>query len=228
MKHIKLFEQFIGEASNDKKIKDLQNDLTELDDRMEEIQSAVEKGDMDEDEAELQLSDLDAQKVEMEGELAELQGGADAKEEYGQLAKFINKYNTLINSRQSFRWSYMKNNCPAEEERMMDGLAKRDKAIEDENEVNAKKLEDKMQKISKDFSAETKAWLSYYITEYKNAGAAFSEAAHSLTGAQYSCSDYKIGCDNVKEKKEVYKKTEKGQKEAEAKLKELQNAMLDK
>ena len=228
MKHVKLFEQFIGEANNDKKIKELQNNLAELNDRMEEIQSAMDNGDMDEDEAQLQLSDLDAQKVEMEGELAELQSGASGKDEYGQLAKLIKKYDELIGGKQSAKWSYMKDNCPAEEKGMMDALTKRDKDIEDQNEVKAEQLFQKMQKISKDFSTETKAWLSYYTNEWKGAVATFSEVAYSLQGAKESCSKYMIGCNNVKEKQDAYKKAELARKQAEAKLKELQAIMLGK
>ena len=226
MRHIKLFEQFILEANNDKRIKELKDDLTELDARMEEIQSAMENGDMSEDEAELQLSDLDGQKLEMEGELAELQSGADGKEEYGQLAKIIYKYNELIGGKQSSKWTYMKNNCPAEEEKMFIALATRDQGIEDENAAKAKKLEEKMQKISKDFSAETKAWLSYYITEYRGAVSTFSEVAYSLQGAKECCSKYEIGCKNVKEKEDAYKKADTEKKQIEAKLKELQATML--
>lgn len=228
MKHIKLFEQFIGEANNDKKIKELQDNLAELNDRMEEIQSNMDNGDMDEDEAQLQLSDLDAQKVEMEGELAELQNGAGGEEEYGQLGKLVKAYSELIGSTQSAKWSYMKNNVPAEEERMMSALAKRDEDIEEQNEVKAEKLLQKMQKISKDFSAETKSWLSYYTTEYKGALAAFGKVASSLQGAKESCSEYEIGCDNVKEKQAAYKKAEVVLKQAEAKLSELKATMLGK
>jgi hypothetical protein len=82
MKHIKLFEQYVAEA---KTVKELEADLRELEDRMEEIQAAADAGKMDPDEAELELSDLDGYKMEMEKELDDLKkggkksGGSNAK-----------------------------------------------------------------------------------------------------------------------------------------------------
>lgn len=79
MKHVKLFEQFIAEAANDDRIKEIQAEIDDINDQIEELQDASDSGKMDPDEAELQMSDLDAFKVELEGEMEDLKkGGAKA------------------------------------------------------------------------------------------------------------------------------------------------------
>jgi|SaaInlV_125m_DNA_1040241.scaffolds.fasta_scaffold15606_2 hypothetical protein len=225
MKKVHLFEQFVIEANSSKKIKDLENDLVELRDRMEEVQTAMDNGDMDADEAELQLSDLDAQEVEMENELAELTA-ASIKDEYDQLSRLINRWLKFIGGRQSAKWDYMKDYCTADDESMMHGLLKRDKEIEDSEDADADKLEAKMLKISKDFSAETKEWLSHYFNEFRTAQNGFSAAGQTLQGAKESCEDHKLGCKNVKVKRTEYDKAEAALNKAKAKENELKQIIL--
>ena len=226
MKKVQLFEQFVMEANSSKKIKDLENDLVELRDRMEEVQTAMDNGDMDADEAELELSDLDAQEVEMENELAELTAGPSSKDEYAQLSKLINRWLKLVGGRQSAKWDYMKDYCTADDESMMHGLLKRDKEIEDSEDADADKLEAKMLKISKDFSAETKEWLSHYFNEFRTAQNGFSTAGQTLQGATESCEDHKLGCKNVKVKRTEYKKAEAALNKAKAKENELKQIII--
>ena len=225
MKHVQLFEQFVMEANSSKKIKDLENDLVELRDRMEDVQTAMDNGDMDADEAELELSDLDAQQVEMENEIAELTA-ASIKDEYAQLSRLINRWLKIIGGRQSAKWDYMKDYCTADDASMMHGLLKRDKEIEDSEDVDADKLEAKMLKISKDFSAETKEWLSHYFNEFRTAQNGFSAAYQTLQGAKESCEDYKLGCENVKVKRTEYKKAEAAFNKAKAKENELKQIII--
>lgn len=79
MKKVKLFEQFILEAGNEDRIKEIQAELEDINNQMEELQDAADNGDMDPDEAELQLSDLDGFKLELEGELEDLMQDVEVK-----------------------------------------------------------------------------------------------------------------------------------------------------
>lgn len=79
MKKVKLFEQFILEASNEDRIKEIQAELEDINNQMEELQNAADNGDMDPDEAEIQLSDLDGFKLELEEELEDLMQDVEVK-----------------------------------------------------------------------------------------------------------------------------------------------------
>jgi chromosome segregation ATPase len=227
MKHIKLFEQFVNEANNDKKIKDLQNDLTELNNRMEEIQFAMDKGDMDEDEAQLQLSDLDGQKVEIEGELADLQTNSKNKaDELGSVKKLLDKFFELRIGTQSFKWAYMIDNVPEEEKSMMIALQKRDQQIEASDTSKAEKMVQKIEKLSKDFSEETKSYISYFLNDYKDAYLKWSQVAMTLQGANESCKDYQLNCKGVAAIKTEYSKAESELKTAKAELASKESILI--
>lgn len=79
MKHIKLFEQFILEASNEDRIKEIQAELKDINSQVEELQNAADNGKMDPDEAEIEISDLDGFKLELEEELEDLMQDVEVK-----------------------------------------------------------------------------------------------------------------------------------------------------
>jgi len=75
MKHIKIFEEFVNESNPKvtamrKKLNDelekVRAELGELFDRKDEIEAAADSGDMDYEEAELQMSDLDGFQLDLE------------------------------------------------------------------------------------------------------------------------------------------------------------------
>lgn len=79
MKHVKLFEEFVFEADNAAEIKALQQEISDIEAEMEDVQQAADAGKLDADEAELRLSDLDGQKLEAEDKIAELKKGGSKK-----------------------------------------------------------------------------------------------------------------------------------------------------
>lgn len=79
MKKVKLFEQFILEASNEDRVKEIQAELKDINNQIEELQNAADNGDMDPDEAEIQISDLDGFKLELEEELEDLMQDVEVK-----------------------------------------------------------------------------------------------------------------------------------------------------
>lgn len=230
MKHIKLFEQFINEASsNDKRIKEIQDELTDINNEMEDVQDAMDNGDIDQDEAELKLSDLDGFKMELEGELAELQNSSKKKaDELGAVQKLLDKFFELSTGSQSHKWSYMVNNVPEEEKRMMAYLQKRDQEIEAADVAKAEKIIQKIEKLSKDFSEETKSYISYFITDYTNIYRTWSKVAMTLQGANESCKDYEYNCKGVAEIKAEYIKKETELKAAKVELNTKRVAVLGK
>ena len=228
MKHIKLFEQFISEASgNDKRIKEIQDELEEIYNDMEDIQDALDKGDIDKDEAELKQSDLDGFKMELEGELVELQNGSKV-DELGAVQKLLDKFYELSVGSQSHKWAYMINNVPADQKNMMTSLQKRDQQIEESDVAKAEKLAQKIEKLSKDFSEETKSYISYYINDFISAYRKWSQVAMTLQGAQESCKEHDYNCKGVAAIKSEYSKEEAELKKVQQELATKQGAVLGK
>ena len=237
MKKVKLFEEYILEAKGDaKRIKELKADLEDLNNQMEEIQDAMDNGDMDPDEAELQLSDLDGQKLEMEDELAELQKGSEGsgltvQEEYTKVAKFTEKIDQEVSHlAHDITHGWVKYNSqygPKEEKEKLANSAKAKDAEAEQQRALIDKMIEKVQKQSEKYSDVVKGYLSEWVGPYMSASKGFSEAASWLNVANNCCKQYETGCNNIKELKVKYDEAKQKKSEAEVALKAKLQAVVD-
>jgi DNA repair exonuclease SbcCD ATPase subunit len=237
MKRVILFEQFIAEAKGDaKRIKELKADLEDLNNQMEEIQDAMDNGDMDPDEAELQLSDLDGQKLEMEDELAELEkakagSGLTVQEEYTKVAKFTEKIDQevfhLVGDLTHGWIKYNSQYGPKEEKEKWADSAKAKDAEAEQQRALIDKMIEKVQKQSEKYSDVVKGYLSEWVGPYLSASKGYSEAASWLNVANNCCQKFETGCNNIKELEAKYYEAKQKKDEAEVALKAKLQAVVD-
>ncbi len=204
MRYIKLFEQFIVENNNDKRLKEIEKEIKAIDKDIDRIQTAISNGKINTDEAELQLSDLDGHKLDLEAEAAELQRD-NRENELESLSKIVDKYIELIGSSQSSKWKYMVNHCQEQDVEQYKYLIDRDEKIEKNQMDKAKKLADKMKSMCKHYSQEAIAYVSFLTNEYTTSMNIYADAMETRNGALESCEDFKLGCENVKEKRNADK-----------------------
>lgn len=225
MKKVKLFEQFVFEASNKKRIKEIQAELADINAEMEEVQAAMDNGDFDQDEAELRLNDLDGNKLDLEGELADLQkGDQDAIQDKIRpvVAKTIQAISEL--GAQSAKWSVMSKYAPADQKDQFKFLKERDDAQEAQDEAKVEKMIAKCDTFNDKMSPEMLALYSFAKGEYKSANNAFHKAGQALQGAKSACEEWKKGCDEVADRGKTYKEELADFQKAQAKLGELAKA----
>ena len=224
MKHIQLFEQFVFEASNKKRVKEIQKELEEINQRMEEIQDAMDNGDMDEDEAQLQLSDLDGNKLDLEGELADLKGEDDKALE-GEMIKLLAKLvGATYYGYQSSRWSVQLKYAPADKKKSLEYLKRRDDEIEAKEEAVVQKLIAKGESVKDKMSTEISALFNFVKTDWIGIKKARSKAAYAMQGIEEVCKDFKKGCEEVAKRQADVKELQPEYQKADAKLKELAKA----
>jgi len=222
MKHVKLFEQFIFEASNEKRIKEIQAELQDIEKEMEDVQDAMDNGDFDEDEAELRLNDLDGNKLDLEAELEKLKGG-DKDKDQEKVRPVVAKTIQIIGelSYQSSKWSAMLQHVPSDKKNLMKSLKERDEAEETKADAVAEKVIAKCDKLEDKMSSDMLALYSFAKGEYKSSRKAFMKAGSALQGVKETCKDLKRGCDEVAARKKTYDEVFSKFQQAQAKLREL-------
>jgi hypothetical protein len=203
---------------------------------MEEIQDAMDNGDMDPDEAELQLSDLDGQKLEMEDELAELQKGSEGsgltvQEEYTKVAKYTEKIDQevfYLAGDLTHGWvKYNSQYGPKEEKEKWADSAKAKDAEAEKVQALIDKMIEKAQKQTEKYSDVVKGYLSEWVGPYLSASKGFSEAAAWLNSANNCCKKFETGCNNIKELEVKYKEAKEKKDKADVALKAKLQAVVD-
>ncbi len=224
MKHIQLFEQFVFEASNKKRIKEIEKEMKEIDQRMEEIQDAMDNGDMDEDEAQIQLSDLDGNKLDLEAELADLKGEENEALK-GEMIKLLSKLvGATAFGYQSSRWSVQLKYAPADKKKSLEYLKRRDEEIEAQEEAVVQKLIAKGEAVKDKMSTEISALFNFVKTDWIGIRKAKSKAAYAVQGIEEACKEFKKGCEEVAKRQADLKEIAPEYQKADAKLKELAKA----
>lgn len=217
MKYLRLFEAFVLEASNTKKIKGIQKQIQEINDEMESIQDAIDSGDMDADEGEIQLSDLDANKLELEEELSDL-NAEDSAAKAEVVRKLVAKvYDAVrMKSYQSVKWSTMLEWTPKSEKaelKFLTSLKKRDEEIEKEELEDIEEQYAKIEALKGDMSAEVSALLSFVKTDLFPAKDDRDRTSYIVQAFRELCQKYNTGCDqeepSLKENRKASAKLDK-------------------
>jgi hypothetical protein len=191
---------------------------------------------MDPDEAELQLSDLDGQKLEMEGELAELEkakagSGLTVQEEYTKVARFTEKLEQEVGHlAHDITHGWVKYNSqygPKSEKEKWANSAKAADAEAEKQRALIEKMIEKVQKQSEKYSDVVKGYLSEWVGPYLGASKGFSEAASWLNAATNCCEEHETGCNNLKELKVKYNEAKQKKDKADAALKAKLQAVVD-
>ena len=136
--------------------------------------------------------------------------------------KLLDKhYKLATTGTESARWAYQKDHCPDDEKESFTFLERRDLADAEDGLTKAKKIADRIDKMSKDFDAPVKDFIQYYINDWVDMSRKWGLASKTVFGAEQSCQQFNMGCENVKKLKDEFKKVsaeyEKVKEELEAK-----------
>ena len=222
MKHVKLFEQFILEASSSKRIKEIQAELQEIEKEMEEVQDAMDSGDWDKDEAELRLNDLDGNKLDLESELEDLKKG-DQEAAQRKITPIVSKTIEAISllGSQSVKWSTKLQYASKEEKSQLEYLIKRDQDEEKQDQVKADKMIAKCDALMDKMSPDMLALYSFAKEDWRSISMEFTKAGMALQGIKEACEDYENGCNAVKDYKKTYDTVFPNYQKTQAQLREL-------
>ena len=228
MKHVKLFEAFVLEAGNIRKIKGIQKQIQEINDEMESIQDAIDSGDMDPDEGEIQLSDLDANKLELEEELSNLNADERAKKEE-VVRKLVSKLQSAVQGQyyQALKWSTMLDNLPESgkaERKILASMTKRDEGYEKDDQEDIEKLYAKIEALKDDMSAEALALLSFIKTDYTPVIKDWSRTSNIVQAWEELCRKYNHGCAEEEASMKEYTKAQANYNKAKSTLIKLGKA----
>ena len=233
MKHVKLFEEFLFEAGSADEIKALQQEISDIEAEMEDIQQAADSGKMDADEAELQLNDLDGQKLEAEEKIAELKKGGSKK---GANPKKLHglawQYNGRVLANSGIDAEATRYEADGTTDKVVKAkLLKIAGKLEAEGKAQTKlgekaKAEAKALLDKGGYSEEVTAWASFFMSDERmSALREFDVLRKKLEAADKVCKTYNNKCNDVKELSqkladakekaaEVKQKTDKLAKEA--------------
>jgi len=217
VKHLYIFEQFVLESAN-KRIQQIEAELAEIEAQMAEVQDAMDNGDMDEDEAELQLSDLDGNKLDLEGELSNLR-----EKESRKMLPFLSKLmKTTENiTGQSTRWMVKLEYAPAEEKSTIEHLLDRDQTGEEKELQVFQKMVEHCEKARDGFTPDQLSMYSHIKDVYVPAMQEFLKAGAGLNAIREACEEYGQGCDKEKEYKKAYDPAFANYQKATADLREM-------
>ena len=227
-KYVPTFESFVLEAGNIRKIKGIQKQIQEINDEMESIQDAIDSGDMDPDEGEIQLSDLDANKIELEEELSNLNADERAKKDQ-IIRNLVSKLQSAVQGQyyQALKWSTMLDNLPESgkaERRILTSLTKRDEGYEKDDQEDIEKLYAKIEALKDDMSAEALALLSFIKTDYTPVIKDWSLTSNIVQAWEELCRKYNHGCAEEEASMKEYTKAQANYNKAKSTLIKLGKA----